>query len=118
MLEICSISGFKKRSTEIYMETTKRVIRYAKGTVAYGIQYMRGKEDLIAFTYSSYVGDVDDVKSTLRYVFMFGEGDVSWTSKKQPFSHPLILRSRVHCSSILCLPRVRLKRILDKKQIH
>lgn len=39
---------------------------------------------LIGWTYSDYVGDTDDTKITLGYVFMIGNGAISWSSKKQP----------------------------------
>jgi len=42
------------------------------------------KSELIGFTDSDFAGDQDDRKSTSAYVFMFGTGVVSWSSRKQP----------------------------------
>ncbi|KAF2299921.1 hypothetical protein GH714_005965 [Hevea brasiliensis] len=41
------------------------------------------KSDMVGFTDSDYTGDFDDRKSTSGYVFMFGSGVVSRSSKKQ-----------------------------------
>lgn len=51
----------------------------------YWIQYRRGEEErLVGFVDSDYARDEDDRKSTSGYVFLCGEGAVSWASKKQP----------------------------------
>ncbi|PNX66266.1 copia-type polyprotein, partial [Trifolium pratense] len=42
------------------------------------------KDELIGYTDSDYARDVDDRKSTSGSVFVFGNGGVSWSSKKQP----------------------------------
>ncbi|RDX70119.1 hypothetical protein CR513_50672, partial [Mucuna pruriens] len=46
--------------------------------------WKREKTNLIGFTYSDYIGDQDDRKSTSGYIFMIGSGAVSCSSKKQP----------------------------------
>ncbi|CAM8971492.1 unnamed protein product [Rhodiola kirilowii] len=69
---------------ERHMLAAKKILRYLKGTIDYGIFYKRGKvSKLIGFTDSDYAGDVNDRKSTSGFVFMMGSGAVSWSSKKQ-----------------------------------
>ncbi|CAM8981023.1 unnamed protein product [Rhodiola kirilowii] len=69
---------------EQHMLAAKKILRYLKGTIDYGIFYKRGKvSKLIGFTDSDYAGDVNDRKSTSGFVFMMGSGAVSWSSKKQ-----------------------------------
>jgi hypothetical protein len=66
------------------MTTTKRILRYVKGTIDFGILY--GESDalqLTGYTDSDWAGSVDDWKSTTGYVFSLGTGAVSWASKKQ-----------------------------------
>jgi hypothetical protein len=73
------------RPTEIHFAAVKRILRYLKGTVGYGIMYKRSaKMKLNGWTDSDYAGDLDDRKSTSGYVFMLGNAAVSWSSKKQP----------------------------------
>lgn len=70
---------------EQHLMAAKRILRYVQGTIGFGIQYQCGKEErLVGFVDSDYAGDVDDRRSTSGYTFMFGEGAVSWASKKQP----------------------------------
>ena len=60
------------------------MLRYLRGTTNLGIFYKKGGNDkLVAFTDSDYTGDLEDRKSTSRYVFMLSSGAVSWPSRKQ-----------------------------------
>jgi len=64
--------------------TTKRVLRYVKGTLDFGILYIRNKDPrLCGYTNSDWEGSVDDRKSTSGYVFSLSTGVVTWTNKKQ-----------------------------------
>ncbi|CAI8615091.1 unnamed protein product [Vicia faba] len=84
MYVLSLISRFMNYPTELHMHAVKRVLRYLNGTINLGIMYKRdGSEKLEAYTYSDYAGDLDDRKSTSRYVFMLSLGAVSWSSKKQ-----------------------------------
>jgi len=69
----------------LHLQAAKRVLRYLKRTVDYGIFYKKnGNKQLVAFIDSDYAGDIEDKKSTTGYVFMMSGGAVSWSSKKQP----------------------------------
>ncbi|KAI5314303.1 hypothetical protein L3X38_043479 [Prunus dulcis] len=62
----------------------KRVLRYVKGTLDYGLHYMKGKKAvLVGFCDSDWGGSADDSKSTSGYAFSFGSGVFSWASVKQ-----------------------------------
>ncbi|CAL8169979.1 unnamed protein product [Prunus armeniaca] len=62
----------------------KRVLRYIKGTLDYGLHYMKGKKAvLVGFCDSDWGGSLDDSKSTSGYAFSFGSGVFSWASVKQ-----------------------------------
>jgi hypothetical protein len=79
------ISRYMECPREMHLLVAKRIMRYLKGTLEYGLFYKKGvKSDLIAFTDSDYAGDQDDRRSTSGYVFMMGTGAISWSSKKQP----------------------------------
>lgn len=71
--------------TELHMATSKRILRYLKGTMEYGILYKQGgRNELIGYTDSDYAGDIDDSRSTSGYVFFMNGGAVAWSSRKQP----------------------------------
>lgn len=78
------ISRFSAEPTEIHFAAAKRVLRYLQGTLDFGIWYKRGGEgSLEVFTDSDFAGDVDSRKSTSGYVFLWNDGAVAWSSKKQ-----------------------------------
>lgn len=84
MYSVSLVSRFMSKPTELHLQAAKRILRYLKGTVDFGIMYKRESSDLIAYTDSDYAGDLNDRKSTSGYVFLLSSGAVSWLSKKQP----------------------------------
>ncbi|CAJ2647282.1 unnamed protein product [Trifolium pratense] len=83
---VCLIARYMERPTEIHLAAAKRILRYLKGTISYGVLYDKGSLNmkLEGWTDSDYAGDSDDRKSTSGYVFKLGSGAISWSSKKQP----------------------------------
>ena len=78
------ISRYMENPTEVHLLAAKRIFRYLKGTVDFGILYKRGeKSSLIGFSDSDYAGDLDDRKNTFGVVFMLNSGAITWSSKKQ-----------------------------------
>ncbi|XP_074327633.1 secreted RxLR effector protein 161-like [Apium graveolens] len=70
---------------ETHMLAVKRILRYIQATTNLGIFYKMGyTQELMAYTDSDYVGDINDRKSTSGYVFLLSGGAVAWASKKQP----------------------------------
>ncbi len=79
------ISRYMGMLTELHIQAAKRVLRYLKGTINYGIQYKKGGDGgVMAYTDSDYAGDAEDRKSTSGYVFLMSSGAIAWSSKKQP----------------------------------
>ena len=84
MFVVSLISRFMDCPTELHLQSAKRILRYLKGTIDFGVFYKKGgNEELVAYTDSDYAGDLDDRRNTLGYVFMLSSGAVSWSSKKQ-----------------------------------
>ncbi|KAG8481100.1 hypothetical protein CXB51_025887 [Gossypium anomalum] len=53
----------------------KRVVKYVKGTLGYGVKFERAEElKLVGYSDSDWTGSVDDMKSTLRYFCTLGPG--------------------------------------------
>jgi len=78
------LSRFMYCASELHLKSAKRVLRYIKGTLEFGIMFGRLEEvNLHGFSNSDWAGSSDDVKSTLGYLFSLGSGYFSWSSKKQ-----------------------------------
>ncbi|KAK5786534.1 hypothetical protein PVK06_041171 [Gossypium arboreum] len=74
-MHCCNVAHFK---------ATKRVLRYVKGTLGYGVKFERAEElKLVDYLDSDWAGSVDGMKSTSGYFFTLGSGIFSWSSKKQ-----------------------------------
>ena len=68
----------------MHWKATKRILHYVQGTIDYGIHYAAGAQlDLTGFIDSEWVGDGNDMKSTLGFVFTIGSGKICWFDKKQ-----------------------------------
>lgn len=71
----------------------KRILRYVKGTLDYGITFKKGclpsskclplLANIQAYCDSDWVGDPNDRKSTTDFVILVNGTPISWCSKKQ-----------------------------------
>ncbi|CAI0447039.1 unnamed protein product [Linum tenue] len=86
MYFVCLLSRYMEAPTRHHLLAVKRILRYLKGTLTYGIWYKRMEEEdcLIGYTDSDSAGDLDDRQSTSGYVFFFAGGAISRGSKKHP----------------------------------
>ncbi|GAU11617.1 hypothetical protein TSUD_346090 [Trifolium subterraneum] len=81
------VSRYMERPKTSHLSATKRILRYIKGTMDYGIVFKKPDKrslDLIGYTNSNWCGDKDDRKSTAGYVFLYGGAPISWCSRKEP----------------------------------
>jgi hypothetical protein len=84
MFVVNLLSRYLAHLTELHLQAVKRVLRYIKGTLSYGIFYKQsGNTELLAYTNNDYAGDLEDRKSTSSFLFVLSSGAVSWSSKKQ-----------------------------------
>lgn len=120
MFSVCLASRYMERPTEVHMGAVKRIMRYVRGTINYGIMYGKQKltdqvqRKLIGFTDSDYAGDNDDRKSTSRYVFMLNSATVSWSSKKQPVVNLSTTEAEFIVAASCACQSIWLRRILDQ----
>ena len=78
------VSRYMQTTHESHWKAAKRILRYIRGTIQFGIHYNTGgKPLLVGFTDSDWASDPDDRKSTAGYVFSLGSGPVTWDCKKQ-----------------------------------
>ena len=67
MFVVSRISKFMDYPTELHLQLAKRILRYLKCTIDFGVFYKKGgNEELVAYTNSDYVGDLDDRKKHFR----------------------------------------------------
>lgn len=84
MFVVCLLARFMAEPKEEHMVVAKRVLRYLKRTLEFGIFYGRSSQtELVGYTDSDYARDVDDRKSTSGYVFLLNGAAVCWSSRKQ-----------------------------------
>ncbi|XP_021995899.1 uncharacterized mitochondrial protein AtMg00810-like [Helianthus annuus] len=63
----------------------KRIIRYIKGTIYYGLTLCpSANPSLLAYTYADWAGFPDTRLSTSGYWVYYGDNLISWSSKRQP----------------------------------
>ena len=69
----------------MHQKVVKKILRYLKGTMHYGLVYCSrgGPEMLTSYIDSDLVGDLDDHKSTGDMAFYVNEGLVTWNSQKK-----------------------------------
>jgi len=80
MFVISLISRYMEWPIKTHLQAAKRVLRYVKGTVNFGLFYKKGgTKELVGYTDSDYAGDQNDRKSTFGYVFVLNDGAVSWS---------------------------------------
>jgi hypothetical protein len=78
------LSRFMHCASELHLQAAKRIVRYVKGTISYGIKYSHLQNFMLhGYSDSDWAGSVDDMKSTSGYCFSFGSGMFSWCSRKQ-----------------------------------
>ena len=74
MFSVGFLSRFMENPLVEHLKTAKRVIKYVKGTLNYGLNYKLSEVfELIGYSYSDYAGDHIDRKSTSGSVFFLGK---------------------------------------------
>jgi hypothetical protein len=61
----------------------KRVLRYLKGTMSFGIRYSGHPAVFEGYSDTNWISDIDQIYASSGYVFTLGGGVVSWRSSKQ-----------------------------------
>ncbi|KAG6414490.1 hypothetical protein SASPL_127292 [Salvia splendens] len=78
-------SRYMENPTTSHFKAAKRILRYLRGTIDYGLFYSHTNDyKLVGYSDSDWAGDNDDRKSTSGYVFYIGDTAFTWMSKKQP----------------------------------
>ncbi|KAL0451442.1 UNVERIFIED_CONTAM: Retrovirus-related Pol polyprotein from transposon RE1 [Sesamum latifolium] len=78
------IYQFMDQPCEIHLIAAKRILRYIKNTLSYGLMHEKSKFfSLSGFVDADWAGDVNDRRSTMGFCFTIGFAVILWCSKKQ-----------------------------------
>lgn len=79
------ISKYMVKPTVLHQHAAKRILRYIRGTLEYGLVYTRNNNNnlLSGYSDSDLAGHVDDGRSTEVMAFYLNETLVTWVSQKQ-----------------------------------
>ena len=81
---VSNVAKFSANPTRQHWNAVKRIMRYIKATLNYGLLYQKDwPENLVGYSDADWGGDLDDRKSTSGYLFMMSGAATSWRSKKQ-----------------------------------
>ncbi|KAM1630317.1 hypothetical protein ACFX2K_018465 [Malus domestica] len=79
------MSRYMQNPKKPHLEAVRRILRYVKSTIDYGLLYKKGEDcKLVGYCDADYAGDHDTRRSTTGYVFKLGSETISWCSKRQP----------------------------------
>ncbi|KAL1190679.1 Retrovirus-related Pol polyprotein from transposon RE1 [Cardamine amara subsp. amara] len=109
------LSRYMSKPTMLHLQAAKRVLRYLKGTMDFGIWYeKKGKGELLIYTDSDFAGDVEGRKSTSGYVVLMDRADVAWLSKKQPIVTLSTTEAEYVAASVCACQVVWFMRVLEE----
>jgi len=78
-----SLSQFNNNFGNEHWIAAKRILRYIKGTLDYGIMYTRSDSPVVGYVDADWAGCIKDRKSYTGYAFKMANGVTSWESRKQ-----------------------------------
>lgn len=78
-------SRYMEGPTVLHLNVVKRVMRYIKGAINYGLIYNKdsGNKELIGYSESDFAGHINHRRSTGGVVFYLNESVIPWVSQKQ-----------------------------------
>jgi len=78
------LASYTANPSLLHSMALKRILRYLSGTQSHGIHYTAHPQDSDFFRYSDAAFiNAEDSKSTSGYVFLAGNGAITWCSKRQ-----------------------------------
>ncbi|XP_074336197.1 secreted RxLR effector protein 161-like [Apium graveolens] len=110
------ISRFMERPTVTHLTAGKRILRYVKGTLNFGLIYTKGQGNylLSGFSDSDLAGNVDDRKSTGGVAFNLDESLITWISQKQSCVALSSCEAEFMAATAAACHRIWLQRVLNQ----
>lgn len=79
-----TVSQFQQRPTTDHFQAVKRILRYVKGTLDYGLTFSAGLPSILGYSDADWARCLDTRRSTYGYAIFLGPNLISWSAKKQP----------------------------------
>ncbi|XP_059629596.1 secreted RxLR effector protein 161-like [Cornus florida] len=84
MYSVGLVARFQSNPKMSHLQAAKRILRYIKGTISYGLHYTYSPiMSIAAFSDADWGGSLPDRKSISGCCYTLGSNVVSWLSKKQ-----------------------------------
>ncbi|XP_035844887.1 WAT1-related protein At4g15540 isoform X2 [Helianthus annuus] len=79
------VSQFLQNPTTDHFQHVKRILRYVKGTIDFGITFRRAtSSNILGYSVADWARCIETHRSTYGYSILLGGNLVSWSAKKQP----------------------------------
>ena len=84
------VAQYNSNPRQNHWSCIKRILRYLNSTINDGLFYDGyGSLELIGFCEAAWIGDPINRQSRSGYVFILGNGSISWNSVKQKAKRPI-----------------------------
>ena len=81
---VCLCAHYQANPKVSHMNAVKRIIKYVKGTIEYGLSYTNHtNENLAGYCDADWSGCIDDRRNTSGGCFFLGNNLIAWHNKKQ-----------------------------------
>ncbi|GJY19529.1 uncharacterized mitochondrial protein-like protein [Tanacetum coccineum] len=79
------VSQFLHAPTESHFQCVKRILRYVKGTISFGLNFTKPKHiSVMGYSDADWARCLETRRSTYGYLIFLGGNLVSWSAMKQP----------------------------------
>ncbi|KAI0488020.1 hypothetical protein KFK09_027843 [Dendrobium nobile] len=103
--------------TDQDFKALKRLLRYIKGTITYGLSITTGSLELRTYTDADWAADASDRKSISGYCTFLGPNLISWTVKKQATVAKSLTEAEYRSLSAAISDVIQLRRLAEELQI-
>jgi hypothetical protein len=108
-----TLSQFMVELRQVHWVVAKRVLKYLRGTVGFGLRYAKGDGvRLHGYSNSNWAGSVVDRKNTSSGCFNLGSIVVSWFSEKQTFVALGSVEAEYMAASLVSCEAIWLRKLL------
>ncbi len=84
MYAVQQVCQFMHSPRDTHLQAVKRILRYLKGTINFGISFIStSSSTLTGYVDSDWAGCPDTRRSTMGHCIFLGANPISWSTKKQ-----------------------------------